>query len=121
MLFHHLKAHANTVREVGMANVEAESDIREMRNVQEFGQPFCRREFIGNVLEQHRDSKRLGEGAQVLDSSHRRIKLCRREALMRLPQMLNEEAEWEMLCNLDGALDFIHGLDTHPLFRIDNV
>src|SRR5262249_24332475 len=37
------------------------------------------------------------------------------------PQMLNQKAERQMLGYFDGALDCIHRLNPHPLFRIDNV
>src|SRR5690349_16918636 len=91
VVLHHLEAYAHTVRNVSVADIEAKSDVGEVSHVQKLSEFLSRRKLIGDIFEQQSHSQRLGEGAQMLDCRHGRVKLCRRVALVGRAQMLDQE------------------------------
>ena len=83
--------------------------------------PFWGRKLVGNVLQQHGYAEWLRKGFQVLDACHRGIEFLLVEVFPAHANVLNEILERNLLSDLDGALDLVHGLDARTLFDFRDI
>src|SRR5262249_40953965 len=75
-------------------------------------QPLRRTQIVGDVLQQKADSEWLGEGAQMFDRGHGGLELALIEIFVGNADVLNQKTKGNLLCDLERALDFVHGLNT---------
>ena len=111
----------NAAHHVGVAAIEADSDIVEVHGMDELDEAIGRREFVGNVFEQHPHPERLGEGAQMLDGGHCRFELLIVKSLVWVADVLHEKAIRNIFGDFKRALDLIHGLDAFGAVGRGNV
>src|SRR6476660_9651680 len=104
-----------------MANVEAHPNIFHMADADEFHQLVRHGELIRNIFQQNAHAQWFGEGAKMLDGGHSCVKLVVVESFIWQTDVLHEKAEWNLLCNFQGTLDFIHGLDAAGAVSRSNI
>src|SRR3954468_5298940 len=68
---------SNSLPEVSMAEVEADSNVAEMASVQDLHNPFRLRNFILHILDQKIDAHWPGEGLKVLNRGQGVLKSAR--------------------------------------------
>src|SRR5947207_15719278 len=121
LILHDLEALAHTLPEMGMADIEAEPYVLEMRCADDLLQAVGSGDLVGNVLYQHGDPDRLGKNAEVLERGDRIFHLAWLPLLFRYAEVLDQEPERRLLSKLNGALNFIHCRHAFSLVIVDDV
>ena len=121
VVLHHVESFAHRAGDVGVAGIEAESDVVKVRRVHQFIEPLGRGDLIGDILQQQGNAQRLGEGAQMLHRSHGGIEFARIETFLGVAQVLHQETEGKRFRHFQRPLDFVHGLDLALAVGLDHV
>ena len=105
------KALADGAHHVRVAEIEADSDIVEVRAADQFHQAFRSGKLVGNVLQQDANPSGLAKARRcsievMAASNFFSLKLSFGGA-----QMLDQEAKRNLLGDFQRALDFVHGFD----------
>src|SRR5579862_6137758 len=103
-----------------MPEVETDADVVEVRAADHLHQAVWRGEFVRNVFQQNSYAEGLGKRTQVFDGGHRRFEFLLAETFVGRTQMLHQETKRDLLGNLEGALDLVHGVEDRKSTRLNS-
>jgi len=107
--------------EVGVAYVEADADVVEVADADDFEEVFGGGDLVGEVFEEDADAEGVGEGFEVLDGGERVLEGAGAPGVVLEAEVEDGSGEGDLLGGLDGALDLVHGVDAVGLFGVDEV
>src|SRR5438552_17570450 len=111
MVLHDLEGLGHIARNVSMAKVKTDAHVIEMGSVDKFDQLVGSAQLVGNILQQDTYAQGLGEGSQVLDGSHRCLKLAIIERFAAGAQVLDQKTERDLFRDFQGSLDLVHSVN----------
>src|SRR5438552_2385478 len=111
MVLQNLKGLGHIAGHVSMAEIKTDAHVVEMRSLYKFHQLVRSTQLVRNILQQDTNPQRLGKRSQVLDRSHRRLKLAVIERFAASAQVLHQKTERDLLGNFERPLDLIHSVN----------
>src|SRR5579862_9711104 len=97
VVLHRFKGLRNIGHHMRVSNVEADSNIIQVRGLNELNQSLWRSQFVRNVFEQNAHAERLGKCTKMLDRRHRRFEFVLVEELTANPEVLHQKTIGNML------------------------
>src|SRR5579863_823125 len=105
-------------RQVSVTGVKTDLDVFEARVIEKLDESFRRAELVRRIFEQNGYAALFGEDSQVFDGGERGVELSQVVLLAGDAEVKDQITKGEPLGDLDGALNFIHGIDAEPAFQM---
>src|SRR5579875_3040521 len=112
---------ADAIAEMGVSYIEADADVLEMADGEDFDEVGGTRDLALEILDQDFDAEGIGEGAQMLEGGDGMLETALAPAIVALAEVEDEEAEGDLFGDFEGALDLVHGIDAPALFGMDDI
>jgi hypothetical protein len=109
------------LREVRVADVEADADAIEVADAEDFENVLGRGDFVLQVFDEEAYAERMGEGLEVFDGGEGVFECAGVPGVALVAEMKDAGVDGHLLGRFERALDLVHGGDAVGFFRIDEI